>query len=267
MADRRDPRLIIGAAVESLRTALGWTQRTLEERSGVCQSMISRIERGLVRDLTLGTASTLVEATGARLVIGVEAPYLADRARQHDAGHARLAASVVRRLRSSGWDVRTEVEVGGDRSRGWIDVLAFNPATGVMLVIELKTEIHDLGQIERSLGWYEREAWLVGRRFGWQPTTAMSCLLLLMTEANDARAAANRRSINLGFRFRARDLVGIVGGRIAPDGPGRAVAMVDPRSKRRAWCRAMRIDGRRTAAPYSDYADFVRAAGMNPGPR
>ncbi|TAK00721.1 MAG: XRE family transcriptional regulator [Chloroflexota bacterium] len=85
MADRRDPRLIVGAAVGSLRTALGWTQRTLEERSGVCQSMISRIERGLVRDLTLGTASTLIETMGARLVIAVEAPYLADRARQHDA--------------------------------------------------------------------------------------------------------------------------------------------------------------------------------------
>lgn len=174
---------------------------------------------------------------------------------------------MVRRLRSSGWDVRTEVEVGGDRSRGWIDVLAVNPATGVMLVIELKTEIHDLGQIERSLGWYEREAWLVARRFGWQPTSAMPCLLLLMTEANDARVAANRTSIDLGFRFRARDLVGIVGGRIAPDGPGWAAAMVDPRSKRRDWCRAMRIDGRRTPAPYSDYADFARASGTTPRPR
>jgi transcriptional regulator with XRE-family HTH domain len=267
MVDRRDHRLVVGAAVASLRTAIGWTQRTLEERSGVCQSMISRIERGHVRDLTFRTATALLEAMGARLVIGVDAPYLADRGRQRDAGHARLSAGVVRRLRAAGWDVRTEVEVGGDRSRGWIDVLAFHPATGVMLVIELKTEIHDLGQIERSLGWYEREAWLAGRRFGWQPTSSIACLLLLMTEVNDTRATANRRSIDLGFQCRARDLVGIVGGRVAPDGRGRASAMVDPRSKRRDWCRAMRIDGRRPAAPYLDYADFMRAIGTNLRPR
>lgn len=158
--------MVIGAAIKSLRTAIGWTQRTLEERSGVCQSMVSRIEQGRVGDLTFGTATALLEAMGARLVIAVDAPYLADRDRQRDAGHTRLSACVVRRLRASGWDVRTEVEVGGDRSRGWIDVLAFHPTTGVLLVIELKTEIHDLGQIERSLGWYEREAWAAARRFG-----------------------------------------------------------------------------------------------------
>lgn len=232
----------------------------------MCQSMVCRIERGSVQDLTFRTAAALLEAMGARLIIGVEAPYLGDRARQRDAGHVRLSACVVRRLRAQGWDVRTEVEVGGDRSRGWIDVLAFHPAAGVMLVIELKTEIHDLGQVERSLGWYEREAWAAARRFGWRPSRSAGCLFLLMTEANDARAAANRGSIDLGFTMRARDLVAIVAGRVAPDGRGRAIAMVDPRSKRRDWCRAMRIDGRRSRAPYFDYADFMRAGGIDRKP-
>jgi hypothetical protein len=124
--------------------------------------------------------------------------------------------------------------------------------SGVMLVIEIKTEIRDLGQIERSLGWYEREAWAAARRIGWQPSRVIGCLLLLATEANDARVLANRASIQTGFPLRARDLAPIVAGEVVPQEHGRAIAMVDPRSRRRAWCTALRLDGRRSASPYLD---------------
>jgi transcriptional regulator with XRE-family HTH domain len=267
MAERRDQRRIVGIAINALRTSIGWSQRELGDRSGVSQSMVCRIERGQVHDLTFGTAESLLWAMGARLVVQVDSPFLGDRERQRDPVHARLSAYVVRRLRAHGWEVRVEVEVGGDRSRGWIDVLAFHSTTGVLLVIELKTEIHDLGQIERSLGWYEREAWAAARRFGWRPSRLVGCLLLLMTEANDRRAAANRGSIDLGFPVRARDLIRSVRGDAEPMVEGRAIAMVDPRSKRRDWCRAMRIDGRRSRAPFLDYADFMRVVGIGDKPR
>jgi transcriptional regulator with XRE-family HTH domain len=233
----------------------------LAARAGVSQSMVSLVERGRVDDLTFGTASALLEAMGARLVVRVDAPYLGDRARQRDPAHARVSAHVVRRLRSSGWAVATEVEIGGDRSRGWIDVLAFNPDTGVLLVIELKTEIHDLGQIERSLGWYEREAFAAARRLGWRPRRAIGCLLLLASRANDDRVASNRATIEDGFRIRARELGDVIAGRSIPVTRTRAIAMIDPASRRRAWCRPLWIDGRRTPAPYADYADFLRALG------
>ncbi len=130
-----------------------------------------------------------------------------------------------------------------------------------MLIIEIKTEIRDLGQIERSLGWYEREAWAAARRMGWQPSRAIGCLLLLATEANDARVVANRVSIQAGFPLRARDLGPIVAGETVSGRQGRAIAMVDPRSRRRAWCGALRLDGRRSPAPYLDYASLMRATG------
>ncbi len=252
--------------VRTLRTTIGWSQRELGRRAAVSQSMVCLVERGALRDLTFSTASTLLNAMGARLVVDVKAPYLGDRERQRDPAHARLAAHVVARLRHAGWETRVEVEVGGDRARGWIDLVAFHPASSVMLVIEIKTEIHDLGQIERSLGWYEREAWAVARRLGWRPMREIGCLLLLATEANDLRVAANRASIEAGFPLRARHLGTVINGTVinggaAPTEMGRAIALIDPRSRRLAWCGALRIDGRRSAAPYLDYADFMRSIG------
>lgn len=259
MPDRQDPRTAVGSTVKTLRTAIGWSQRELGARAGMSQSMVCLAERGGLPDLTFSTATALLGAMGARLTIGADAPFLGDRERQRDPAHARLSAHVVTRLRRAGWEARAEVEVGGDRSRGWMDVLAVHPISRVMLVIELKTEIHDLGQIERSLGWYEREAWAVARRLGWRPTREIGCLLLLATDANDLRVAANRASIDLGFPLRARHLEPVVRGGAAPTERGRVIACLDPRSRRRAWCGTLRIDGRRSPSPYLDYADFMRA--------
>jgi transcriptional regulator with XRE-family HTH domain len=261
MPDNPDPITVVGNAVRTLRTTIGWSQRELGRRARVSQSMVCLVERGALGDLTFSTAATLLKAMGARLVVNVDAPYLADRARQRDPAHARLGSYVAARLRRAGWETRAEVEVGSDRSRGWIDLLAFHPASGLMLVIEIKTEIRDLGQIERSLGWYEREAWAVARRLGWRSTRVIGSLLLLATDANDLRAGANRPSIDVGFPLRARHLGPVLVGGAPPPEKGRAIAMVDPRSRRRSWWGTLRIDGRRSPAPYLDYADFMLSIG------
>jgi len=266
MRSRERPEATIGSTILALRTTIGWSQRELGRRARLSQAMVCAIERGDVGELTFATADRLLTALGARLVINVDAPFLGDRRRQRDPAHARLATHVAGRLRRAGWEVRTEVEVGGDRSRGWIDVLAFRPTDRAALVIEIKTEIHDLGEIERRFGWYEREAWGVARRLGWRPATLTGCLLLLATDAIDSRAAANRRSLDDAFPGRSRPLNAWLAGDPAPL-PGRAMAMVDPRSRRRDWCRPLGIDGRCTAAPYVDYADFMRRTRSTPGAR
>jgi transcriptional regulator with XRE-family HTH domain len=263
-----EPRVaLVGRTVASLREVLGWTQVELAQRADMSQAMVSAIENGRVGDLTFSRAERLLAAMGARLVVSVDAPFLGDRQRQREPAHARCAAHVASRLRRAGWQVATEVEVGGDRSRGWIDVLAYDPVTGWLLVVEIKTEIHDLGGIERSLGWYEREAWFAARRLGWLPRRSIGCLLLLATAANDVRVIANRGSFAAGFPARGRDLSELIAARIEPASPGRAVAMIDPLSKRAAWLRSLRLDGRRSEVPYADYADFMRALGSRGRPR
>ncbi len=250
----------IGAIIGEVRRAIGWSQRELAARAGVSQPLVSAIENGQLPKVSVVTLTRLLEAMGARLILDASRPFLGDRERQRDPAHARCATHVGRRLERDGWLVASEVEIGGNRSRGWIDLLAFHPGTGLLLVIEIKTEIHDVGAIERSLGWYEREAWAAARRLGWQPRRTLGALILLATDANDERIRANRETFGRVFPFRARGLAMAVRNGRPPIGAGRSMAMVDPRSRRQVWLRPTRADGRRSSAPYRDYADFMRHA-------
>jgi hypothetical protein len=216
--------------------------------------------RGRCPDVPVRTIDKLLVAMGARLVLDASAPFLFN-PRQRDVVHATCTTHVARRLERAGWHVATEVEIGDGRSRGWIDVLAWHPASGALLVIEVKTELRDLGAIERSLNWYEREAWAVARRLGWRPRRITGCLLLLATEAVETRLRENRDALARLFPGRARELANLAAeGGVDPSRPRRGLALIDPRSRRTLWLRPSRVDGRRTPAPYVDYADFVRQA-------
>jgi transcriptional regulator with XRE-family HTH domain len=250
--------MAIALAVADLRQTLGWTQAELGRRAHLSQSFVSRVEHALLPDLSLVDATRLLEAMGARLTVGVSAPFLTDRELQRDPAHARCSAYVAARLKREGWLTATEVEIGGDRSRGWIDLLAYHPDSGLMMVIEIKTEIRDLGAIDRSLGWFEREAWVAARRLGWRSSKIVGCLLLLATEMNEARISDNQASFSARFPIRATELCRIMANEAPPRPTARAMALIDPCSRRHDWLRPSRLDGRPTPAPYLDYADFMR---------
>jgi len=241
-------RQSIGGTVRDGRLAIGWSKETLAQRSGLSRGMVGRVERGGV-NVTVDTASRLLEALGLVAELSIRRPFIT-RPRQVDAAHATCVAHVQRRLEAAGWAVRREVEIVHARSHGWIDILAFEPATRTMLVIEVKTEIHDLGRVERTLTWYKRESWAAARRLGWRPQRVRPWLLVLATEANDARLRDNRAAVGQSFPARSMDM-------LEPAGTGGGVALIDPRSRRREWLIRARIDGRRTSPPYRDYAEFI----------
>jgi transcriptional regulator with XRE-family HTH domain len=238
---------------------MGWSQDELSERAGVPQSAISRVERGLHAGLDLDDLERIASAMGGTLHVELRAPFLADRARQRDRVHARCVAYIVSRMRRAGWVAESEVEIRGRTGPGWIDVLAFHPVSGVMLIIEVKTEIHDFGRIQRTLGWYERGAWVAARRLGWRPRRSSAALLLLDTRVVADRLRDNRLLAAQTFPGRADDLVQLI--EAAKDVPltsGRFVAVVDPLSRRATWVHATTLDRRRTPPPYADYADVAR---------
>jgi len=249
----------IGRRVPDLRRAIGWTQAELARRADSSQATISAIECGHTSGLSCRMAARLLKAMGARASIIIDVPYLADRERQTDATHARCVAYVATRLERAGWLVAVEVEIGGDRARGWIDVLAWHPGTHVVLIVEVKTELRDMGAVERQLSRYERAAWRAARSLGWPPRAVVGALLVLATTAVDERARENRRPLDRSFPARAVSLQRIVATGRLDDPPRRHVAMIDPMSRRADWLRRLRIDGRRSAAKYADYASFMRA--------
>lgn len=177
--------------------------------------------------------------------------------RQRDAVHARCSGYVDRRLMSLGWQTRGEVTIVRGRIRGWIDLLAYDPRRRILLVVEIKAWIDDLGSVERQLDWYVREAPAIGRELGWRPQRVVGWVLALATADIDETMRRNRDVIDRAFPGRARDLRGVLADR-DPDPPSRGIALIDPRNRRRTWLIASRADGRRSVAPYRDSREAAR---------
>jgi transcriptional regulator with XRE-family HTH domain len=250
--------LRFGASVRAVRTALGLSQRTFAGRIGRSQAWLSLLERGRVSRLSIVEADLICRTLGATLVLGVEAPVLIAGARQRDAAHARCVAYVARRLRADGWLVQREVQIGSRSRPGWIDIVAFHPASAVLLIIEVKTELTDLGGLERQLRWYVREAPRAATQFGWQSDAVQGCVLMLSTTATDDRIRENAVGIGQIFPRRWREMMQVVRGVTRPERAW-AIATIDPRSRVRDWCRPTVLDGRRKPAPYRHVADFLRS--------
>jgi transcriptional regulator with XRE-family HTH domain len=246
----RHLRSAVARAVAEGRHAMGWSRDELAARASVSSGMVSLIEAGGV-NFSCDLAGRLLSTLGVTVDLRYQVPHT--ETRQRDVAHIACVAYVRRRLEREGWLVLREVEIVHGRSHGWIDVLAYDPVTRVLLVIEVKTEIHDVGRIERTLAWYGREAWAVAKGLGWQPSVVRTWLLIMATEANDARIKANRDAVAQSFPGRAMTM-------LSPEPPS-GLALIDPRSRRRDWLMRARVDGRRSAAPYTDYLDFVRKGG------
>lgn len=237
--------------MRTTREAIGWTQDDLGARAGISRGMVARIEAATV-NMSVDVMADTAEALGLELEITARLPFIAGR-RQRDPVHALMIGYVQRRLEAAGWRTAREVEVVHGRSHGFIDLLAFDEATGTLFVIEIKTELDDVGRVERTLAWYERESWAAARRLGWRPRRVVSWLLVLATEETESRLRHNRESLGHAFPVRGSELLG-------PPPKGRGLAIIDPRNRRSAWLLRSRVDGRRTPAPYADYASFLAVA-------
>ncbi len=85
---------------------------------------------------------------------------------------------MLARLRDAGWLAEPEVtfQIGGER--GAIDILAWHPSTGNLLVVEVKSVVPD---IQATLAGVDRKARLgpmIGRERGWTPRSVSRLLIL-----------------------------------------------------------------------------------------
>lgn len=248
------------------RAALGWSQRTLAAKVGVSRATIAAIELGRL-DPTLDRTAAIAAALGYELELAFLAPKVIGDGRQRDLVHAVCSGFIDRRLGRASWEVDGEVYFEDGDWRGWIDILAFDPRTGTLLVIEIKTRIDDAGAIERQIGWYARVARRLARDRGWAVRRVECWLIALCTDEVEQAITINRDVLARAFPRRAEDLVATIDGTPpASGGLTRGLAVIDPRRRRRDWILRTKLDGRRSAAPYRNYADAAaRVAGGGQG--
>ena len=233
------------------------TQQEIGRRAGVERGYIAKIEGGHANP-SIAVVARIAAALQMDAELILRPPVILGGTSQRDLVHARCSGQVDRRLRMMGLQTVREVEIVHARSHGWIDLLAFEPSTSTLLIIEIKTRIDDLGAIERQLGWYERSAPVVARGLTWRPRHVRTWLLALASEEVEGAIRENRSILETQFPVRAQAAQTwlSVGG---PPPPGRLLALIDPGSRRRDWLIRSRIDGRRSMAPYRDYRDAAAA--------
>jgi transcriptional regulator with XRE-family HTH domain len=259
MASHEDLAAVVVRTVTAARRALGWSQRELAARAGVSQTLVARFERGEIAAVSLTTVEALFDALGVRADLRTDLPVVDPR--QSDAVHAVVGGFLGRRLEGHAFEIRHEVEVGSGRFRGWIDVLAYRPADRSLLTNEIKTDLPDVGGLQRTLSWYEREAWTVARKLGWRPVRQVVALIGLDSAQFEDRLFANRTIIDAAFQGRAAGLARWVEDPAAPPPTGRCLALVDPAWRGRRWLRPSRLDGRRSPPRYADYRDAAGRIG------
>jgi transcriptional regulator with XRE-family HTH domain len=245
----------IASVVLNARTLIGWSQEELARRARTSQPVISRLEAGAAPVLDVRVLNGVFDALGLDARMVLEGRHLRDRERQADGVHAKVNGFTGRHLVAWDWRMASEVLIGDDRPRGWIDLLGFRPADRALLVEESKAELPDFGGLQRSLAFYEREAWGVARSLGWEPRTVNVLVVALDSNAIARRLADNRDLVRLAFPAPIPDVLRWLRDPTAPRPRGWAIGTCDPASRKEAWLRPTTLGSRRTVPAYENYAD------------
>lgn len=249
--------------VRSARELIGWTQDQVAVKARTSQATVWRLESGRADHIDLGVVERVLAVLGISITMSATMRHLADRERQRDLVHAVLNGSCARRHAALGWDVVTEVQIGTDRPRGWIDLLAFRPADRSLLVQETKGDLPDFGGLQRSVAFYAREARTVARQLGWFPRRIVVLVVAIDSGTVADRLRVNRDLVLAAFPADAASTAAWLADPAAPVPGGWTFGLADPRSRRTPWLRPPILGSVRRRPAYIDYADAARRLGRS----
>jgi transcriptional regulator with XRE-family HTH domain len=201
MDDRR-----IGLALRAIRVRKGWRQTDVALRAHMSPATVGRIERGAAAAVPLGMLRRLASALGARFETFVRWDG-ADLARLLYARHGAMHEAVARLFASAdGWVFEPEVSFSLHGERGVIDILAWHPGRRMLLVVELKTEVVEVGMLLAKMDQRRRLAANVAPRFGWYPIATSTWVILADSRTNRRALAAHRTVLRTKFPVDGRSV-------------------------------------------------------------
>jgi transcriptional regulator with XRE-family HTH domain len=168
----------LGRIGRAIRLKSGLTQAEVGARARVSRSTVSLVERGKWDRLTVRAIEAVLGALGAQLDsrLSWNGPEID---RLLDANHAALSASVKERLQRWGWLVRVEASFSHYGERGRIDLLAWRPKDGLLLVIEIKTDLVDIQALLGGLDVKTRLAPRIAEQTGWHVVHVVPAIVFL----------------------------------------------------------------------------------------
>ena len=151
--------------------------------------------------MTLAAVEAIAKALGARLnlVMTWNGEALD---RLLDADHAALVDIVAATLRTLEWLVAVEVSFNIRGEWGSIDVLAFHPATGVVLVVEVKSVVPDLQATIFTLDRKTRLGLEIAAERGWHGRLVGRLLVVADGRTTRRRVADHRATFDAVFPAR-----------------------------------------------------------------
>jgi transcriptional regulator with XRE-family HTH domain len=198
----------IGATVRQLRIRARWRQVDLAVRAGVPVKVVGSIEHGRLDGVPIGQLGLIAVALGGSLDLAVRW-HGGDLARVLNGRHAAMHEAVARHFGGlAGWVAQPEVSFSIFGERGVIDVLAWHASTRTLLVIELKTELVDIGGLLGQVDRYRRLARAVAGERGWRPEHIAVWVVVAPSRTNARRLADHATVIRTAFPDDGRKLDG-----------------------------------------------------------
>ncbi len=197
----------LGARFRAVRIRRGWRQLDVAKKVGLDPSVISRIERGHLERITLGTLLATARALDIQVALTARSRG-ADLDRLVNGRHAGLHESVARWFAAElpEWTLEPEVSFSIHGERGIIDILAWHPGLRALVIIELKTDIVDVNELIGQMDKRRRLARTIAEERGWDPLSISTWVIVANGRTNRARLAAHRVLLRNAFPVDGRSV-------------------------------------------------------------
>lgn len=192
----------VGRVVRAVRTRKGLTQAELAAIARVSPSTVSLIERGHLRQSSVGTLRNVAEALEISLPFAPRwrGPELATLL---DESHSLLVQAALSAIQKHGWSGRPEFTFNRWGERGSIDVAGLLRLRLAAAVFECKSRIVDTQDLFSTMDRKRRLVPdLIEQELGWRPKWIAS--ILVLPDTSTARAQVARRNLLFASALPAR---------------------------------------------------------------
>lgn len=207
-----------------LRLRKDWRQSDVAEKAGISSSAVGRHENGVIGSLPV------FEKHAAAFGLRVDVRILGragSLVRLADEEHARIVEVVATWFRERGFLTETEASFSEWGERGRIDLLAFDPGSGLLVIVEVKTQLLDLQDLFGSMNVKERLAVTIAERRGWIAVHPVAVLAVANTVAN-RQVVRDHPSLFASFTLRRLTIEGL-------RREGRVIHWVNPERGHGSW--------------------------------